>query len=378
MINKIILEMDFKRSTSDPCLYYRRHVHSDGIELILLYVDDLLIGAYDHAIIEEIVKMLNREVKLNDLGEIDTYLSIKIVRNGGDRTFTLNQTAYIDELKDKYIVGEFPNVKYPLTDLHMVKLDDTKDSEEDEIYVMEFPVKELLGGLIYIAVCTRPDIMFAVSYLSRYASKPVRKICDGLENVLKYLINTKRKGLVLGGREPIRLTVFCDTDYANDIETRRSMECFLVYLCGGLIAWYAKLQSRVSLSVSEAEFCCLTPACKSVMTSRNLLAEIGLKAKYGTNMYCDNSAAQSMAQNPFSIHRTRHIGAQYFMVRHLIDLGVIVVLDIESAANVADLGTKMLTGIVFNRHQLAVLDGRNLIANKIYSKVDTVLNDEYV
>ena len=51
---------------------------------------------------------------------------------------------------------------------------------------------------------------------------------------------------------------------------------------------------------------------------------------------------------------------------------------IESAANVADIGTKMLTGIVFNRHHLSVLDGRTLIANKVYTEVDSVLNDEYV
>jgi hypothetical protein len=316
MINKIILDMGFKRSFSDPCLYYRRHLTTDRIELILLYVDDLLIGAYEDDTIEDIVHLLTLDVKLNDLGTIDTYLSIKIVRDADDRTFTLTQTVYIDELKDKYIVGEFPSVKYPLTELHMLKIDDPEDSEEDKLYVLHFPVKELLGGLIYIAVCTRPDIMFAVSYLSRYASKPVRKTCDGLNNVLMYLINTKRRGLVLGGRGPMRLTVFCDTDYANDIETRRSMECFLVYLCGGLIAWYAKLQSRVSLSVSEAEFCCLTPACKSVLTTRNLMSELGLKAKYGTNMYCDNTAAQTMSQNPFSVHRTRHIGAQYFLVRN--------------------------------------------------------------
>jgi hypothetical protein len=161
MINKIILDLGFKRSFSDPCLYYRRHQHSERMELILLYVDDLLIGAYDDDMIEDIVKMLMADVKLNDLGTIDTYLSIKIVRNSQDRVFTLYQTAYIDELKDKYLVGEFPTVKYPLTELHMLKLDDPEDSEEDKLYVLHFPVKELLGGLIYIAVCTRPDICFA-------------------------------------------------------------------------------------------------------------------------------------------------------------------------------------------------------------------------
>ena len=52
-------------------------------------------------------------------------------------------------------------------------------------------------------------------------------------------------------------------------------------------------------------------------------------------------------------------------------------LDIESAVNVADIGTKMLTGITFNRHQLALLDGRTTVASRIYSKVDTIPNDEY-
>jgi hypothetical protein len=45
-------------------------------------------------------------------------------------------------------------------------------SQGESLDILKFPYSTLVGKPLYISVCTRPDISYAVGALSRYMSKP--------------------------------------------------------------------------------------------------------------------------------------------------------------------------------------------------------------
>lgn len=80
--------------------------------------------------------------------------------------------------------------------------------------------QELVGGLLYLSTCTRPDITFAVGQHSRYVAAPTTNHLTAAKTVLRYLKGTAYAGLTYGAAA--EMVGFCDADYAGDLDTRRS------------------------------------------------------------------------------------------------------------------------------------------------------------
>ena len=104
-----------------------------------------------------------------------------------------------------------------------------RSSDEDRAFVANFPYRELVGSLLFIMICTRGDIAYAVHYLARFNSRACKSACLAAKRVLIYLCNTRDRKLRLGGTSRPLLSLFCDTDFAGCLDTRKSMECFLLF-----------------------------------------------------------------------------------------------------------------------------------------------------
>jgi hypothetical protein len=151
---------------------------------ILVYVDDILIVAKDLELRRDIKKTLMTTFDARDLGEAAYFLGWEIKRDRVKKTTWVTQQRMTNDLVNKY---GMKNVK-PRTTPMSVAPKMTKNGEELDTNVN--PCSELVGSLLYLSVCTRPDIAQAIGALARYMSKPTTKQWIAAKGVLKYLAGT--------------------------------------------------------------------------------------------------------------------------------------------------------------------------------------------
>ncbi|CAI7804399.1 unnamed protein product [Closterium sp. NIES-53] len=117
------------------------------------------------------------------------------------------------------------------------------------------PYPELVGCLMYLMTCTRPDLAYPLSILARYVAlgrhRPEHMVAA--KRVLRYLCSTSGLGLVLGGRSPVVLTGHADASWVDDLATQRSSQGYTFSLGSGSVSWHSTRSSSVLSSSYEAE-----------------------------------------------------------------------------------------------------------------------------
>ena len=81
--------------------------------------------------------------------------------------------------------------------------------------------RKLIGCLRYLTL-TQPDLVFSVSYLSQFMSKPCSYHMTAAKRILRYVKGTSGYGLVYKSDKECQLVGYCDSDYARDLDDRKS------------------------------------------------------------------------------------------------------------------------------------------------------------
>ena len=105
----------------------------------------------------------------------------------------------------------------------------------------------------------------------------------------------------------------------------------------------------MSLSSSEAEFCACVEAVKEVPFIAQILLFLGVKVELPINVRIDNAGAMFMCENVTSAPRTRHVDARCWWITDLQESGLMKVSFTPTKDNLSDIGTKNVTGEVFDR-----------------------------
>jgi len=129
-------------------------------------------------------------------------------------------------------------------------------------YMSKVPYSSVVGSLMYAMVCTRPDIAYVVSMVSRFLNQPQKEHWKAVKRIFRYLKGTTDVGLIYGSHSDCCLTGYSDANFAADLVKRRSLIGYAYTLGGCLVSWKATLQPSVALSTTEAEFMALTKAVK--------------------------------------------------------------------------------------------------------------------
>jgi hypothetical protein len=204
--------------------------------------------------------------------------------------------------------------------------------------------RELIGSMLYVANCTRPDISVAMSILSQYLADPREMHWRVGLRVLSYLKGTASLGIRYTKTNPDTLSLYAysDANWGGDKSTRRSTSGVLVTMNGGPVIYKIKRQATVALSSAEAEFMALALATQEVIWLRYLLEEIGAVSKGPTVIHLDNQSATSIATNHGHTQRAKHIDLRAHFVRDHVENGNIIVKYIPSENQLADFFTKPL------------------------------------
>jgi hypothetical protein len=164
-------------------------------------------------------------------------------------------------------------------------------------------------------------------------------------HLVRYLLSTKDTGLTYV-RAPSPTVLFsaegfCDSDYAGDVESRRSTTGYIFKAAGGAISWSSRIQPTVATSTMEAEYMSAASAAKEALWIRKLLAELDCSQPC-VQIGCDNQAALSVIKNPVQTPKAKHIDIHHHFVRERAAMGQVAFSHIASASNPADGLTKAL------------------------------------
>ena len=118
----------------------------------------------------------------------------------------------------------------------------------------KFPYRELVGALMYVAKCTRPDIAHAVGEVSKFCERYGKSHWAAAKRILKYLKTTQDFSIKFCGENKRELIGFADANWAGDVNTRRSTIGYVFFLNSGVISWNSKRQPTVATSSFEAEY----------------------------------------------------------------------------------------------------------------------------
>ena len=225
-------ELSFKQSKKEPCIWFKRT--SSYIIIIGVYVDDLVITGSDNNQLERISNELGKRFKMKHLGDLREFLGIRATRiqNG----ITLDQTTYIEQIIDQFGMADAANISTPMDATYHTTLDDEKEDK--------YPTREAIGCLTYIANATRPDISFAVNNLARNVSHPTKRLWNAIKRIIRYLKATKTIGLTFR-RSDLTLEAWADSDFAGDIEDRKSTSGWLLTIGGNTVAWKSQNRSKL-------------------------------------------------------------------------------------------------------------------------------------
>jgi hypothetical protein len=111
---------------------------------------------------------------------------------------------------------------------------------DDVLDTAVYPYSELVGTLLYLVGCTRPDSAFVVRVLSRFMSQPRLEHWQVAQQVLRYISGTVDLGILYRGTEQ-RVVGYCDADYAGDPDKRKSTSGYRFMMAGGAVSWGSKL-----------------------------------------------------------------------------------------------------------------------------------------
>jgi hypothetical protein len=202
---------------------------------------------------------------------------------------------------------------------------------------------------MYLAISTRPDIMHAISTLSRFNSGHGEAHWKAAIHVVRYLKGTRDYELELGGREVAQLVGFTDSDYANCPDTRRSVSGYCFSLGSGIISWMSKKQATTATSSTEAEYMAACSATKEAVWIRNVLLGLDQEQRDPTVIFIDNNGARILTEDPSFHQRAKHIETQHHYSRECVERGIVHFADVPSTDNVSDAFTKALQPSLFEK-----------------------------
>jgi len=311
---------------------------------VLHWVDDLQLAHVDLAEVVKLKGALLTSFKGKDLGETKRYLNMEIERDRAARTLKMSQPLNVKALVGKLGLESANPRELPISPGAEVQawVEGDKLLEDVKKY------SEVLGGLLYLSCCTRPDICYAVNTLARYMTKPTVRHFELLKGIVRYLKGTTDMGIVYGVSEST-VKGFTDADFAGCKDTRRSRSGMVFVSCGGAVHWASKLQALVTLSTAESEYVAGAYAAREAVWIGRVAVELHLIDLPSIELVCDNQSALHMAHNPSDTSRTKHIEIRYHFLRQCVQSGVIQLNFVPTADNIADVFTKGLPRDKFAR-----------------------------
>lgn len=337
------IEGYFQRKGFNKC--YCEHTlfvkaEKEGILIVSLYVDDLIYTGNSEEMLEEFKASMKDEFSMTDLGRMKYFLGIEVIQD--EEGIFIGQKKYAEDILEKFGMASCNFVKNPMVPGQKL----SKEGYGPPVDATMF--KQMVGSLRYLTA-TRPDLIYSVNLVSRYMEKPTEQHLLAVKRILRYVRGTTGYGIQYKCEGDVKLVGYADSDYAGDVDDRKSTSGYVFMFGGAAVSWASKKQPIVTLSTTEAEFvAAANGACQAVWL-RNVLEGTGMEQTESTVMFCDNSSTIKLSRNPVLHGRSKHIHVRYHFLRELVNDGVINLEYCPTRDQFADIMTKAVTLETFER-----------------------------
>jgi transposase InsO family protein len=330
-LDSSLVELGFQRSSYEHAVYLRGS--GDRRLVVGVYVDDLVITGGNNDDISKFKEEMKSKFQMSDLGFLHYYLGLEVTQS--EAGITICQSAYAAKILESAGLAGCNPSHTPMEP----RLKLSKQSSAPAVDPTRY--RSIVGSLRYL-VNSRPDLAYAVGYISRFMEKPTTEHLTAVKRILRYVAGTLHYGCHYQRRKEARLVGYSDSDMAGDVDTRKSTTGVGFFLGGNIITWQSQKQRVVALSSCEAEYiAAATAACQGVWLAR-LLAELKGEETSTFTLKIDNESAIALSRNPVFHDRSKHIDVKFHYIRECVEENRVQLQSIRTEEQLADILTKAL------------------------------------
>ncbi|XP_047961834.1 uncharacterized mitochondrial protein AtMg00810-like [Salvia hispanica] len=198
----------------------------------------MLITGSSSSAIEHVISSLSKQFSLKDLGEVKHFLGVEVTQTA--QGLHLSQGSYIKNIIERVKMQDAKGLPTPMLANLKLSNDEGDPTIDGKLY------RSTVGALQY-ATLTRPEISYVVNMVSQFMACPLDSHWKAVKRILRYLASSVGYGIHIQASHT-NLIAFSDSDWASDIDDRRSVTGYCVFLGKNLISWCSKKQPGVSRS----------------------------------------------------------------------------------------------------------------------------------
>ncbi|KAK6140670.1 hypothetical protein DH2020_025577 [Rehmannia glutinosa] len=301
--------------------------------LVQIYVDDIIFGATNESLCKKFSKLMQGEFEMSMMGEFNFFLGLQI-KQCQEGIYIL-QSKYTKELLKKFGIEEGRTVSTPMATNVKIDKDEKGKSVDESKY------RGMIGSLLYLTA-SKSDILHVVCLCARFQSNPKESHMSVVKRIFRYLKDTIQYGLFYPKNENFSLKGYSDSDYAGNIDDRKSTSGSCQFLGDCLVSWFSKKQNCVSLSTADGRIYFHDFCCTQLLWMKQTLADYKCSFE-NVPIFCDNISAINIAQNPVHHNRTKHIEIRHHFLRDCVSKRKIEISFVPSQDQLADIFTKPLS-----------------------------------
>jgi len=343
----------FTPTRADPCMYIKRTSSSDFV-MACIHVDDIGFAGTSSLLVDETIAALSKLYDLTIQPDMSSYLGMNISRDRPGRMMYVSQPGYVDTILERF---EVEYCKAPTTPMSVNYHSGRPDTSDTLPLADVQRYQSIVGSLMYLAIHTRPDLLYSVTSLARHGKTPTAYDLSAAIRVLRYLKSTRDLPLVFHSGEGIILYASVDASYACHLEDRKSHTGYTLHIGSKSGCFYAasRKQTVTAQSSTEAEFIGTNSVARDVVWCRMLLEELGFPQQGPTVVFEDNKSTIELLSSAKYHAKTKHIEVRYFYVKDQLASGILQFQYQPTVDMVSDILTKPLQGALFHQHSSTLL-----------------------
>nr|GEX69933.1 hypothetical protein [Tanacetum cinerariifolium] len=256
-------------------------------------------------------------------GSVEVFL---IYKDRSKRLIVISQDTYLDKILKRFKMKNSKKGNLPLHHGIKISKDLCLKIDEELDRISRVPYASVVGLIMYAMTCTRPDVSFALSMVSRHQQNPREGHWTVVKNILKYLRNTKD-----------RVWLGILTEW-------------------GAVTWKSSKQDTMADSTCESEYIAACEASKEAIWMKNFIRDLGVvpTVQDPIEILCDNESAVGLTKEPKDYGTSKHIERKYPFVRSKVEEGHVIVKHIRSEDNPSDPFTKALAKSRHDEHARSI------------------------
>ena len=292
--------------------------------------------------VNKLLVTLNKDVETNDPGELSFFTGCTITQDTEKGLNSISQKAFIETLARRFDVATIsPYLASPCANL---------GAREEGESGGTWPYKEAVGGLMWLVIMSRSDIINAVRAVSHHSNSPAEMHLKAVLQIIRYLLGTKDLCLTFEWGSGLQIPMFAGANYAEKADDRRSVSGVAVTVGKSSVSLLSSTQKIVNLATTE--YVALGDGVNEALFGKGVVSFIIPSISENcVKVFVDNDGEISLAINLLSSVRTKHINVRFHFIRESTRSKTISVEYVPTKEQRADILTKALTGAIFKEHR---------------------------